>query len=85
MKVFFSTLLFVMALSADAQFTYELHQDTEVEVDGKMLKLPWSGGLNSVQVNTMDLNGDTKQDLVLFDRMANKLITFIKVGCCISE
>jgi hypothetical protein len=54
-----------------------LHQDIDVEVDGKVLKLPWAGGLNSVQVNTMDLNGDNKQDLVLFDRMANKLITFI--------
>jgi len=67
----------MIGFQAAAQFTYELHQNTEVEADGKMLKLPWSGGLNSVQVNTMDLNGDTKPDLVLFDRAANKLITFI--------
>ncbi len=62
---------------ATAQFTYEQHQEIEVEVDGKLIKLPWAGGLNSVQVNTMDLNGDGKADLILFDRTANKLITFI--------
>jgi hypothetical protein len=77
MKIFLTILLFVIVLNADAQFTYELDQETEVEVDGRRIMLPWSGGLNSVQVNTMDLNGDAQQDLVLFDRMANKLITFV--------
>ncbi len=77
MKVFFSILLIVIAFRTDAQFTYELHQDIEVVVNGKTLKFPWAGGLNSVQVNTMDLNGDSQQDLVLFDRTANKLITFL--------
>lgn len=77
MKVFFSILFLLIIIRANAQFTYELHQEIEVEADGQVLKLPWAGGLNSVQVNTMDLNGDSKQDLVLFDRTANKLITFI--------
>jgi hypothetical protein len=48
-----------------------------VEVDGNKLSMPWAGGLNSVQINTMDLNGDNHQDLVLFDRTANKLLTYI--------
>jgi len=59
------------------QFTYKLDQSIAVEADGKVMQLPWAGGLNSVQVNTMDLNGDTKQDLVLFDRAANKILTFL--------
>jgi hypothetical protein len=77
MKLLYSILFVLIAFFAQAQFTYEFNQDIEVEVDGKLLGLPWAGGLNSVQVNTMDLNGDTKQDLVLFDRTANKLITFL--------
>ena len=77
MKSIFSILFVFFVSGAQAQFTYELHQEIEVEVDGQLLTLPWSGGLNSVQVNTMDLNGDTKEDLVLFDRTANKLITFL--------
>jgi len=71
-------MLVMSAFLAKAQFTYELDQTIEVEVDGKLIRLPWTGGLNSVQVNTMDINGDSEQDLVLFDRAANKLITFIR-------
>lgn len=67
----------LVAMNCFAQFTYTLDQSIPVEVDGKLLALPWAGGLNSVQVNTMDLNGDNQQDLVLFDRTADKLLTFI--------
>ena len=77
MKSFFSIWFVLIVSCAQAQFTYELHQDIEVEVDGELLTLPWAGGLNSIQVNTMDLNGDARQDLVLFERTANKLITFL--------
>lgn len=77
MKTLFSILFVTLAFHTHAQFTYEVYQDIEVEVDGKMLKFPWAGGLNSVQINTMDLNDDSKEDLVLFDRAANKIITFL--------
>ncbi len=77
MKALYLIFFVFIASFAQAQFTYELNQEIEVEVDGKRLALPWAGGLNSVQVNTMDLNSDSKEDLVLFDRTANKLITFI--------
>jgi hypothetical protein len=78
MKAAHTLFLLTLALTSQAQFTYELHQEMEVEADGKTLALPWAGGLNSVQVNTMDLNGDQKQDLVLFDRTANKILTFLQ-------
>ena len=64
-------------LTAEAQFSYSIDQSIEAEVNGKKLSLPWAGGFNSAQFNTMDLNGDGKQDLVVFDRSANKLITFL--------
>lgn len=72
-------LLFIIftSLLTKAQYTYELNQEIEVEVDGKILQQPWAGGLNSIQVNTIDLNGDNAIDLVLFDRTSNKLLTFL--------
>src|SRR5690606_1324342 len=58
-----------------AQFTYCLEQNVPVSnIDGEPLALPWLGGLNAAQINTMDLDGDGRDDLVLFDRMANKVI-----------
>jgi len=70
-------LFLALTLSAKAQFTYTLDQSIPVEANGKTLTLPWAGGLNSVQVNTMDLNGDNQQDLVLFDRTADKILTYL--------
>jgi hypothetical protein len=63
------------------QFTYQLDQSIPVEdIDGNLLEIPWAGGLNAVQYNKIDLNADQAEDLVLFDRMANKVITFLNVN-----
>ena len=73
-----SLLLCLLALSAQAQFTYTLEQSVPVQdLQGENLNLAWAGGLNAAQFNTMDLDEDGTEDLVLFDRMANKVITFI--------
>lgn len=41
------------------------------------MNLPWSGGLNAAQFNSMDLDNDGKKDLVVFDRSSNKISTFL--------
>ncbi len=64
-------------ISLQAQFTYTLDQSVPVEIDGKLLLNTWAGGLNSPQVNTMDLNGDGQPDLVIFDKTASKISTFV--------
>ncbi len=64
-------------LRVDAQFTYVVDQSIPVEVNGKVLRMPWAGGLNSAQINTMDLDGDGDRDLVVFDRSTNKVSTFL--------
>lgn len=70
--------LWCAPIFSQAQFTYTLDQSIPVQdLDGADLPLAWAGGLNAAQFNTMDLNGDGQEDLVLFDRMANKVITFI--------
>ncbi len=71
-------LLLVVPLTLRAQFTYTLDQSIPVhDLNGTQLRIPWAGGLNAAQFNTMDLNGDGIDDLVVFDRMANKVITFL--------
>lgn len=65
---------------AFSQVNYSLDQSINVKVQGKSLAMPWAGGLNSPQVNTMDLNADGKEDLVIFDRMANKIFTYLNSG-----
>jgi hypothetical protein len=62
---------------AKAQFNYSIDQSIPVEANGKNLTMPWAGGLNAAQINTMDLNDDGKPDLVIFDRTARKVITFL--------
>jgi hypothetical protein len=48
--------------------------------NGKELKFPFAGGLNSSQYGTLDLNLDDIPDLVIFDRSADKILTFISTG-----
>jgi hypothetical protein len=65
-------------LTLFAQFTYVLNENIPVRnEDNTLLTMPWGGGLDAAQHNTLDLNLDGKDDLVIFDRMANKVITFI--------
>ncbi|MGI9545287.1 MAG: hypothetical protein ACR2MX_18635, partial [Cyclobacteriaceae bacterium] len=61
------------------QFAFKQKTDVPVVVDGKTLANPWAGGLNSGQYNTIDLNLDGAEDLVVFDRTSNKLSTFLNV------
>lgn len=74
----FRLLLVLLPVSLQAQFTYEMVADVPVKTsDGTSVPMPWVGGLNAAQYNTMDLDHDGKDDLVLFDRMADRVITFL--------
>ncbi|NOS57274.1 MAG: hypothetical protein HOP37_13585, partial [Cyclobacteriaceae bacterium] len=80
-KRFYWLSLFLLAGSfCQAQFTYKLDQTIKGEIEGKGLGLMWAGGLNAAQVNTMDINQDGLQDVVVFDRTANKVITYLAQG-----
>lgn len=37
--------------------------------NGKVLKMPWAGGLNSCMLSSIDLNQDGRQDIVAFDKV----------------
>lgn len=43
-------------------------------------KSPWGGGLNACQFGQIDLDGNGRNDLVVFDRHGNRLLTFLNEG-----
>ncbi|MFA0961445.1 T9SS type A sorting domain-containing protein [Roseivirga sp. BDSF3-8] len=51
-----------------------------LNTEGRALRHGLSGGLNAPQYSTIDLNADGIQDLVLFDRTADRLLTFLRSG-----
>lgn len=73
-------LLLLFPASAFAQFTYTIDQSIPVNVNGRNLSMPWAGGINSAQVNTIDFDGDGVRDIVIFDRSANKLLPYRNTG-----
>ncbi|MEJ0029344.1 MAG: T9SS type A sorting domain-containing protein [Bacteroidota bacterium] len=73
-------MLLFIPIASLAQFTYKLDQSAPVEVDGRNLSMPWSGGLNSAQLNKIDFDGDGNEDLVVYDRAAAKILPFRNAG-----
>lgn len=72
-------LLLFLPVLVRAQFRYELDHTIPVTGENNLpLKFPWSGGLNAVQINTLDLNHDNQQDLVIFERMGDLVLTFLQ-------
>lgn len=41
---------------------------------------PWAGGLNACQFGRMDLDGDGRKDLLVFDRHGDRLLCFLNKG-----
>ena len=82
MKKLVLLFLFVPLLSnaqSNGAFGFRYDQTPGVVVAGKTLRNPWAGGLNATQYATMRLNDDDRDDLVVFDRVARKLSTFVAV------
>jgi hypothetical protein len=58
----FITLSVFVPQQLSAQFTYMVDQSIPVQINEQTLSMPWGGGLNAVQYNTIDLNGDGLED-----------------------
>ncbi len=69
-------LAFSQSLFSQAHI-YTFNNKIPVSVNGQNLKNAWAGGFNSAQINKMDLDNDGIEDLVLFDKTASKIATFL--------
>ena len=72
----FFWLLFI-SRNVEAQNNYQRIFDIPVTEFNNPLKYPWTGGLNTPQFYEMDLDGDNIQDLFIFDRTGNVVLTFL--------
>jgi len=54
--------------------------DIDITVDGTNLRNPMVGGLNAPQICEADLNNDGVQDLFIFDRTGDVVLTYINEG-----
>jgi hypothetical protein len=75
---YFCTLFFLLffLIAAQAQKSFRLDQAPRVEVNGKVLDLPFAGGINAAQLQSMDVNGDGQEELVIWDRNSRRLLVF---------
>lgn len=72
--------LLLVPLFSIAQFGFERYEEIPVLKDGEFLKFPWAGGMDFCQFSNIDLDFDGTQDLFVFDRTCNKVMTFIQNG-----
>lgn len=66
------TILFLISPSVVfSQVVFDQKFDIPLTEDEETMENPWIGGLNSSQYNKVDLNGDEKEELLLYDRSGN--------------
>jgi hypothetical protein len=73
--LFIVTLLF--SIGSYAQLFTHSFDPVFQDKNGEVLELALTGGLNHPQFSNIDLNGDGDWDLLVYDRMGDKLLTFV--------
>jgi hypothetical protein len=71
-------LFFFLTFTAKAQEIYSLKNGLRIEIDGKTLASPFAGGINSAQIQTVDLNADGQEEWVIWDINSRQLQIFEK-------
>jgi FG-GAP-like repeat/Secretion system C-terminal sorting domain len=79
-KTFISCTLVFSVASACAQNVVFERFNAPVFQNGRELPMPFAGGLNAPQFSPADLNQDGIEDLVVFDRVGDVLLTFLNKG-----
>jgi hypothetical protein len=84
-KQFFVALhylvLFLVTVSnSNGQVRFDRVDSVSAFINGQPLSNSWSGGINYPMFNAIDLDGDTVDDLVCFDRVNNRLTCYINDG-----
>jgi hypothetical protein len=75
--LFFISLL---SLPSQGQTAFTFDRSTAVNLESKTLSSPWSGGINSAQIQTIDLNDDGAEEWVVWDINSRQLSVFEKSG-----
>ena len=76
----FLALFFLMPALAFSQFGFERVFDIPVIKNSITQKFPWVGGLDQCQFSNIDLDADGTEDLFIYDKSSDKIITFLQKG-----
>ncbi|MFN0189243.1 MAG: T9SS type A sorting domain-containing protein [Bacteroidia bacterium] len=78
--ILLGVLGFIDHANSQTQLLY-LDQRPKVIVNNNdTLDFPWTGGFNSTMPVDIEMNGDTLMDLMIFDRIGNRISTFLNDG-----
>lgn len=72
-----SLFMLLMPTMLWAQLGFERDDSVPVTEENGLLSFPWAGGINHPQVGNIDLNADGIEDLLVFDKMGDKLTAFV--------
>jgi len=61
-------------------YLFTRYDSIPVTINSATLDFPWAGGLNYAQFSNIDLNFDGSDDIFMFDRTGNKILTFLHSG-----
>ncbi|GAB4491886.1 MAG: hypothetical protein OHK0019_12720 [Saprospiraceae bacterium] len=75
-----AALILSVCTVVSAQMQMFQRLSAPISKNGAALELPFTGGLNNPQFNPADLNNDGVEDLVIFDRGGNVILTFVNRG-----
>lgn len=73
-------IILALPLTLKAQFEFRLRTDVPLAVQGQTLTRAWEGGLNAAQFQTIDLNNDGTEDLVIYNRISRDINTYLNVN-----
>lgn len=73
-------LFFFISFSAFSQTIFEFDQEKSIQVNGSTISNPFSQGINSAQIQTIDLNNDGDEEWVIWDINSRQLQVFEKNG-----
>lgn len=65
---------------ANAQVRFDRVDNILVEIAGTPLKNPWAGGINYPMTSSVDMDGDGRKDLFVYDRYNNRLSCYLNTG-----
>src|SRR5437868_6087246 len=78
-KIILHVFLILSAFS-DAQTRFDRQLNIPVTENGATLRFPWAGGINFPLISPIDLNGDGRTDIFLYDHHNKRILTFVNNG-----
>lgn len=76
-RTFLLFLILFFSIESQAQFRFQPKFDVSLSVNGESLSRAWEGGLNAAQFQSLDLNFDGEEDLVVYHRISREITTYL--------